>query len=185
MVVIWSFSISIREYMIEGRWNSEWLPNSRCSLCGKVSWRPSTMLICASMRWSLQVWFRILTTQRLCERSDQAFTLPIMARVLKAKIRFGLTRLLLLCFMESWRPFKPRFCRKCGSPIFCQWHVIECTSLVQTLSAGRSPSAIAIPSGILTSIWEFIPLPELNHWKIHPCYPNSAFPPSSHNYTFK
>ena len=146
---------------LQGRWNSEWWPDFALLLVRKGfldrNWAVDNvdLRLNADPKWLLQDWFRTPTTQRLSDRYDQALTLPILERLLKAKISYGFTRLLLLWFVESWRPFTLRFCRKCGSPISSQWHVIECTSLVQTLAE----DPLLPPLLPLESIWEFTPSP--------------------------
>ena len=142
---IWALRLHVKNWlgrnMLESELRKQRQPWNPCARPGSLPAHTLIQLYKAVVRPSLENGLPLLAehagTIQALDRSQRCIlnsflTLPTLERLHKAKISYGFTRLLLLWFVKSWRPFTLRFCRKCGSPISCQWHVIECTSLVQT-----------------------------------------------------
>lgn len=70
---------------------------------------------------------------RLRDRFDKELNLKILRKLVRLKLAPGYLRLLLLWIVDSWRPWKTRFCLKCRSHDTSLGHVIECTGLQNAL----------------------------------------------------
>ena len=129
---------------LRGRWSTEWWVDDLLVVARK-GWegedfpedrslpRPGTEKLVI-----LNDLFIEPVDQMLRSRFDGELSFAILQKLMKLKISSGLLRLFALWFVQSWRSFKTRTCKRCSGVVDSQSHVLSCTQLLATLDADHS-----------------------------------------------